>query len=137
MRSISAIIHRQRVVCSCFLQEQRLHLLELRGFLRGQIVGGAEVLIDVVELPLVFQQGLPRLILPGGAVNGVGQPAVVVNAAVAEDLEVLRLVPVLRLGIAKEYTMLTPSMGVCGVPFTAFGSGNPAASRMVGAMSMT
>ena len=33
--------------------------------------------------------------------------------------------------------MLTPSIGVCGVPLTDFGSGRPAASRMVGAMSMT
>ena len=33
--------------------------------------------------------------------------------------------------------MLTPSMGVCTVPFTLFGSGRLAASRMVGAMSMT
>ena len=33
--------------------------------------------------------------------------------------------------------MLTPSMGVCTVPFTLLGSGSPAASRIVGAMSMT
>ena len=33
--------------------------------------------------------------------------------------------------------MLTPSIGICGVPFTTFGSGSPAASRMVGATSIT
>ncbi|MNC92341.1 hypothetical protein D3C83_87450 [compost metagenome] len=37
----------------------------------------------------------------------------------------------------KVYTMLVPSMGACGVPFTLLGSGSPAASRIVGAMSMT
>jgi hypothetical protein len=33
--------------------------------------------------------------------------------------------------------MLTPSIGFCGKPLTITGSGIPAASRMVGAMSMT
>ncbi|COY32379.1 Uncharacterised protein [Mycobacterium tuberculosis] len=33
--------------------------------------------------------------------------------------------------------MLTPSMGCCCTPLTNNGSGNPAASRMVGATSMT
>ena len=33
--------------------------------------------------------------------------------------------------------MLTPSIGVWGMPFTTFGSGRPAASRIVGAISMT
>ena len=33
--------------------------------------------------------------------------------------------------------MLTPWIGICGVPFTTRGSGSPAASRIVGATSMT
>ena len=33
--------------------------------------------------------------------------------------------------------MLTPSIGVCAVPFTIFGSGSVAASRMVGTTSIT
>lgn len=33
--------------------------------------------------------------------------------------------------------MLTPSIGICGVPITIFGSGSFAASRTVGATSMT
>ncbi len=33
--------------------------------------------------------------------------------------------------------MLTPSIGVCTTPFTVFGSGIPAASSTVGAMSTT
>ena len=33
--------------------------------------------------------------------------------------------------------MLTPSIGFCATPFTDGGSGTPAASRMVGTMSMT
>jgi hypothetical protein len=37
---------------------------------------------------------------------------------------------------AKEYAMLMPSIGFCGTPFTSRGSGIPATSRIVGAMSM-
>ncbi len=33
--------------------------------------------------------------------------------------------------------MLTPSIGFCGTPLMLVGAGTPAASRMVGAMSMT
>ena len=33
--------------------------------------------------------------------------------------------------------MLTPSIGRCGMPWTALGSGSPAASRIVGATSTT
>ena len=33
--------------------------------------------------------------------------------------------------------MLTPSIGVCTIPLTVFGSGSPAASSTVGAMSTT
>ena len=33
--------------------------------------------------------------------------------------------------------MLTPSIGVCTIPLTVFGSGRPAASSTVGAMSIT
>ncbi len=33
--------------------------------------------------------------------------------------------------------MLTPSIGACAVPFTTFGSGSLAASRTVGATSIT
>ncbi len=89
------------MVLGRFLQEELLQFLELFGVLRGQIVRRTEVLFDVVQFPFVFQQGMPRLALPGGAVNGMGQPAVVVDAAVAEDLEVLRLVPVFRFGVVK------------------------------------
>ena len=101
MRSSNAIVERQHLVLDRFLQEQLLQLLELLGVLRGQVVRRAEVLVDVVEFPLVFEERMPRLAFPGGAVDRVGQPAVVVDAAVAEDLEVLRLVPVLRLGVGE------------------------------------
>ena len=33
--------------------------------------------------------------------------------------------------------MLTPSSGACAIPFTDVGAGSPAASRMVGATSIT
>ena len=40
-------------------------------------------------------------------------------------------------GSLKLYSMLVPSMGACSTPLTMVGSGSPAASRIVGATSMT
>ena len=67
----------------------------------------------------------------------VGQPAIVVNAAIAEDLEVLRLVPVLRLGILKGVHHAHAFDRRLRRAVDALGLGQAAASRMVGAMSMT
>ena len=39
--------------------------------------------------------------------------------------------------LSKVYTMLTPSMGFCLMPSTISGALMPAASRIVGTMSMT
>jgi hypothetical protein len=62
----------------------------------------AEVLGHVVKFPPVLVEGIgPRLGLPGGLVHGPGHPAVVVDGPVAEDLEVLRGVPVLRLRVVE------------------------------------
>ena len=40
-------------------------------------------------------------------------------------------------GSLNEYAKLVPSIGSCAMPSTVFGSGMPATSRTVGAMSMT
>ncbi len=40
-------------------------------------------------------------------------------------------------GSLKVYSMLVPSMGDCCTPLTIVGSGSPAASRIVGATSIT
>ena len=61
-----------------------------------------------------------------------------VDAAVAEHLEVLDLrASPGALPSRSVPSMLTPSSGACAMPFTAAGAGSPAASRMVGATSMT
>jgi hypothetical protein len=41
------------------------------------------------------------------------------------------------VALQREYAMLTPSIGFCAMPLTVTGSGRPAASRIVGRMSMT
>ena len=46
----------QVLVLGRFEQEESLHLLELLRIRRGEVVGLAPVLIDVVELPLVRQR---------------------------------------------------------------------------------
>jgi arylsulfatase len=75
-------------------EEQCLHLLEFVGVLRSEVVGLREVRTDVVELPLVLLDRRQRLRADepwrlwrrrGGV------PAVVVDAAVREHLEVLGL----------------------------------------------
>ena len=71
--------------------------LELIRVLGREVVGRTEVLIDVVKLPLVLQEGASRLGFPRRLMHRVSQPAIMINAPVAEDLEVLSLVPVLRL----------------------------------------
>ena len=85
----------QDVVLDRLLEEQRLHLLDLVGVLVGEVVGEAEVLVHVVELPAVVVEALgSRDLRPGFAVDDGGEPAVVVDAAVAGALVVLGDVPV-------------------------------------------
>ena len=65
-------------------------------------------------------------------------PAVVVDAAVAEHLEVLGRVTV--VGLRRRRTSRpceTPSSGCCWTPLTLDGAGRPAASSRVGATSIT
>src|SRR5208283_1234269 len=57
--------------------------------------------LDVIEFPFVFEKWLAWRGFPGRPVDRVSQPALVVDAAVAEDLEILCLAPILRLGIRK------------------------------------
>ena len=96
-----AVVNRQHAVALGFLHEQRLQFLELGGVRGGEVGGLAEVLVDVVELPHVLGELVARLRLPRRLVHGGGDPAVAVDGAVAEHLEVLRLVPVRRLGIVE------------------------------------
>ena len=97
-------------------------------------------LCAVVELPHVVVEGrqLAADHDPRRAVLGHRAPAPVVDAAVGEHLEVLQVVPLRRLRRRRtcRACWCPPSATAC-TPLTIVGSGRPAASRMVGATSMT
>ncbi len=84
-----------------FVQKQLLQLFEPVGVLRRQIVRRTEVVIDVIQLPLVFEQRATWLHFPRSAMRRMSQPGIVIDAAIAEDFKVLRLVSVLRFGVVK------------------------------------
>ena len=97
------VVERQHVVARRLDQPQPLQLVQLLRHLLGQVVRLAPVLAGVVELPDVVVEGRgfladeqPRRLVPRHR-----GPALVVDAAVAEHLEVLRLVPLGRLGVVE------------------------------------
>ena len=98
-------VQREDLVLLRFRDEHLPHLLHLLRVLRGDVVGLAEVLVQVVELEhLVVQrigvgrtEGLPRRAVDLGA----QEPAVVIERPLAHHLEVLRLVARRRLGILR------------------------------------
>jgi hypothetical protein len=89
------VVERKDVVLGRLEVEQALQLGDLFGHLLREIVGLRPILGRVVELPDVVAQWRlrthhhPRQV----AVPGDGRPALVIDAAVADHLEVLRLVP--------------------------------------------
>ena len=87
------VIQREHLVFRRLRQEQRLHLLELVGIPRGEVVVLREVFGDVVELPLVVvdvgQLGRSHGPRRRGR-RRAGIPAVVIDAAIGEHLEILR-----------------------------------------------
>ena len=91
------VINRQDVIDGCHLHEEVLQLLQLRRFLRGEIVDKAEVLGRVVKLPDIVLQTMVGLLQPWLAVNRPGKPALVIDRAVSGDLEVLRQMPIRRI----------------------------------------
>ena len=96
-----AVVERQHVVLARLLHEQRLQLLELLGHLGREVVRLAPVGVRVVELPGVVGERRQRLDHPRGRVARDRGPALVVDAAVAEHLEVLRLAPLGRAGVVE------------------------------------
>ncbi len=95
------VVDRQHAVLHRLPEEELLQLRELLGVLRGEVVGEAEVVRPVVELPpVVFERRAGRR-LPRGPVDRAGEPAVVVNGPVAGDLEVLGDTAAPRLGVAE------------------------------------
>ena len=85
------VVDRQHIVLHGLLHEFLLQLLQLGGLLGGKVVGLAEVLVHIVELPHVLGERAAWCGLPGGLVDGAGEPAVVVDGTVADHLEVLGL----------------------------------------------
>ncbi len=103
IRFARSVVERQHVVARRLDQPQALQLVELLRHLLGQVVRLAPVLVGVVELPDVVVEGGHLLAdeQPGRLVPRHRGPALVVDAAVAEHLEVLRLVPLGRLGVVE------------------------------------
>ena len=73
----------------------------------------------------------------GYAVPGDGRPPFVVDATVAEHLEVLQVVPFGRLGVVERVDHADAFEGRLLNAVDDVGAGSPAASRMVAAMSIT
>ena len=97
------VVERQHVVAHRLHEPQALQLVELLGHLLREVVRLAPVLCGVVEFPDVVVESRdflaekkPRRLVPGDR-----GPALVVDAAVAEHLEVLRLMPVRRIGVVE------------------------------------
>ena len=98
----AAVVQRQDVVAGRLDQPLPLQLGQLVGHLRGQVVRLGPVGIGVVQLPdVVIEGGRFRRQLPRDGVAGDRRPAVVVDAAVAEHLEVLDGVLVLGVPVVE------------------------------------
>ena len=97
------VIERQHVVARRLDQPQALQLVEFFRHLFRQVICLAPVFIGVVELPVVVVEGHGLFAHqdPGSFVLRHRGPALVVDAAVAEHLEILCLVPLSRLGIVE------------------------------------
>ena len=94
----------------------------------------------LVQFPDVVVEGRDRIVhgCPWRAALRDRGPPLVVDAAVTEHLEVLGLVPLRRLCLVERVQPYSiPSIGSCWMPSTDTGSGMPAASRIVGATSIT
>src|SRR5271166_5039244 len=85
-----AVVDRQHVIFASFGEEEVLKLAKLLGLLRGEVIGFAEVFFDVVEFPLVIFHRHAGAHDPGkDGGRGGGDPAIVVDGAVAEHFKIL------------------------------------------------
>jgi hypothetical protein len=76
-------VDRQDMVDGGHLHEQVLHLLQLARLLRCEIVYQTEIATGVVKLPDVILKAMAGFLLQGLPVDCAGEPAVVVDRAVA------------------------------------------------------
>ena len=112
--------------------------LSFVGIPRGEVVGLAEVFVDVVELPDVVGERASRLRFPRRLVHGRPRPSRRDRSrGCRRSRSTASCAGLPPSASSNVYTMLTPSIGVCFTPFTVVGSGIPAASSTVGAMSVT
>src|SRR5215813_4866028 len=94
------IVQRQDVVAGRFGKEKVLKFSQLLRVLIGQVDPLAKVLGEVVELPGILSEISRPDIDPGQpAVAAAGDPAVMIESAVAEHLEVLRVVLTWIVGV--------------------------------------
>ena len=95
------IVQRQHAVLRRLDQEEPLQLGKLLRVLLRQILRLGPIGVGVVQLPEVFVE--PALVgaEPGYAVPRHRRPSLVIDAAIAEHLEVLRLVPFRRPGVVE------------------------------------
>ena len=92
---------RQHLVARRLDDPQPLQFAQLLRHLLGEVLGLAPVLGGVVEFPhVIVERGIAARD-PGRVVLGHRGPALVVDGAVAHDLEVLRLVAFRRLGVVE------------------------------------
>ena len=88
------VVERQHVVLLRLGIEQFLHLLELVRHLGGQVVVLGRILLDVIKFPFVAGDHIRRRLraqFPGKGRRRRGRhPAVVIDGAIAEHLEILR-----------------------------------------------
>ena len=97
------VVERQHIVLLRFGVEDVLHFLELVRHLGSEVIGLRDVLVEVVEFPFVTGDHVRRRLgaqLPrNGHRSRRRHPAVMINGAVAQHLEVLRGVPGGRVGV--------------------------------------
>ena len=95
------VVDRQHVVARRFDEPEALQLVELLRHLLGEVLRLAPVLSGVVELPDVIVQRRWLFLRPRVGVPRHRRPPLMVDATVAEHLEILRLVPLRRLGVVE------------------------------------
>ena len=96
------VVEREDVVLARLVHEERLQLGELLGHLRRQVVRLAPVACSCRRAPRRrLRTGAARLDHPWSRVARHRRPALVVDAAVAEHLEVLRLAPLGGVGVVE------------------------------------
>ena len=88
-----AVIEGKNLVLRRLLEEQRPQFFELVRVVFGEVLGLREILVEVVELPLVLVERVFGGLAPADPRQsfrrGVGHPAVVVDALVGDHLEIL------------------------------------------------